>query len=292
MTNRRVDASFDPGLLLDRFVIAEGIDAWIATGRGRGYRAGVSSDRIEIDMQLVGRSTRGARVLGRGMLHHTNAAEPYSISYTDDEPFVGMGITIDSSVIREKKSGEELRVGDAGAASPELVAVLEELYECWCTGEPLPLAAVEGAVKRHLARVCELREGPLVRARQTLEDYFDRELYLAHIAEDLGMGGVRFLREFARHYGTTPVRHRTAVRVTRAGRLAWSRPDLTVPELARAVGIEHVGFFHRTYRAHFGATPAVHRLNRRLPPHPRGARSRTFSIPIDYREPTAHRACA
>jgi transcriptional regulator GlxA family with amidase domain len=67
------------------------------------------------------------------------------------------------------------------------------------------------------------------------------------------------VRCFRKRYGTTPVQYRLKTRLNRAGRLGWSRPDLTVQRIAEACGVPDAPYFHRQFLRYFGTSPARYR---------------------------------
>lgn len=98
------------------------------------------------------------------------------------------------------------------------------------------------------------RPDPIVRLRKEIEHHFASDLYLEHLAESAEMQRTTFLRRFARRYGVTPVQYRIKVRLNHADRLAWRDGGATTHAIAEACGFSNPSYFHRAYRAYFGAT--------------------------------------
>lgn len=107
-------------------------------------------------------------------------------------------------------------------------------------------------------------DSPLSRVQLQLESTLDRPLYLAQLAEDVGLHPKTLSRRFVDALGVTPVRYRTEQRLQRAIRLLWQHPELSVATIAAMVGFDDLRFFLRLTRTTFGLTPS--QLGRRHAP--------------------------
>lgn len=98
----------------------------------------------------------------------------------------------------------------------------------------------------------------LARARQLIDDAYDRELALDRIAATAGYSPDHFARRYAAVYGTTPMRALTHRRMLAARELLattqWSVTDVCV-----RVGFASLGSFSDRFRRQFGVTPTAFR---------------------------------
>ena len=76
------------------------------------------------------------------------------------------------------------------------------------------------------------------RARVLLAETSARPLYLEQVADEVGLHPKTLSRRFRERTGVTPIRFRTELRLQRAIRLLWSRPELAVAAVAARVGID------------------------------------------------------
>lgn len=260
-------ARFGTGLLLDRFEVGAGVDVWIADGHATsGFRAGVSTDRVEAFVTLAGELTQasgrgGVQTPKPGRMATLSPGEPYSLHYAARGHLLAIGLTLDPAAMIAPERDRELRIADPTVdRDAALRDLLEHLARQRALGLALPAEDVTALAQTFVRRHCELSApDPLVRARHLIEDGCEHELYLRHLAAEVGMAEFQFLRRFTERYGVTPIRYRAQVRLTRAGRLAWMSPALPIGEIARRVGVSNLSYFHRSYRRYFGATPAAHR---------------------------------
>ena len=123
---------------------------------------------------------------------------------------------------------------------------------------------VAGAVVQATKALFDEVDSPVSRAQLELESTLDRPLYLAHLAEGVGLHPKTLSRRFVDALGVTPVRYRTEQRLQRAVRLLWQHPELSVATIAATVGFDDLRFFLRLTRATFGLTPS--QLGRRHAP--------------------------
>jgi AraC family transcriptional regulator len=101
-----------------------------------------------------------------------------------------------------------------------------------------------------------------VKARQQVEDAFDRPFAVAEIAASVGVHPAHLAREFRRHYGTTIGAYVRRLRLEWAtARLAAS--DDTLSSIAFAAGFANQSHFTRAFKRHTGLTPGGYRASSR-----------------------------
>jgi AraC-like DNA-binding protein len=154
----------------------------------------------------------------------------------------------------------------------DLHAALANLVRCYQTntGGALLLAGC----KAHLLQVLHLLAGRFAQTVESHEVGFVSEQqvrllsrlhdYLqAHYAEKLPVSAVaslanmcesRFMRYFKRVTGETFVAHLTRLRIERAAQLL-KETDLSIAQVANAVGFSDQSHFDRVFRRHFQVTP-------------------------------------
>jgi transcriptional regulator GlxA family with amidase domain len=91
-----------------------------------------------------------------------------------------------------------------------------------------------------------------------LPDHLDDDLSVQALASRAAMSPRTFARAFRRETGTTPAAHVESLRVEAARRLLETT-DLTVPAVARAVGLQRPETLHRAFRRRVGTTPEQYR---------------------------------
>lgn len=210
-----------------------------------------------------GRAGGGRPALVRhGEAHHLDVGESFAVRFdgrvtrgtqvgfaiylgeTDDRPVVG-------------SPGQELAFVDR---APGVDARFWDLCRALDADRELPSDQVATEVWAYIARRCEpVLEDPLVRGKRELEEYFDRELLIEHIAAAASMSALTFRRRFKSRYGMTPALYRTKWRLHTAGRLLWSRHDMSIRDIAEHVGMADISYFYRGFKGLFGSTPALYR---------------------------------
>jgi AraC family transcriptional regulator len=90
---------------------------------------------------------------------------------------------------------------------------------------------------------------------------------MAHISDEAGLHPEKFARQFRATFGLTPAAYRIMFRLNYASRLCWSRPELSVMDVAEASGFRNKAYFHRAFLAAFRTTPreAKQRFMRSFP---------------------------
>jgi AraC-like DNA-binding protein len=246
----------------DRFELAPWLDVWIHESGGRpGFKQGAITNDIEIGVQIRGemavRTPRALRRHGAMTSHVLSPGDRYDLAYGGE---LGEGCVVGFSIRTDAVTAvhdphRELLVDEA-------LGGVRTLHELACTmaisrraGEELPKDAAStllDLVRQHtdFAAPCSL-----ARARRAIVDDFTSDLYLEHLAEVAGMHRTVFLRRFRERYGTTPVQYRIKTRLNEAARRAWIDRSSPLEAIAASTGFHHRAYFHRAFRAYFGATP-------------------------------------
>jgi len=240
---------------------------------------------LELGVQLEGEwlhegAFGGRALVGPGRAHHLNVGERYSVRFDGAAtPGVQVGFAIYPREMDEYRAlDEELSFQ---SSSHEIDAPLFALCRALAADRDLPSSDVRREVRAYLERRCELgRPEPLLVAKRELETYFDRELCIRHIAEAANMHPVTFARKFKARFGTSPVTYRRYWRLNHAGRLLWSRHDLSIEEVAEQTGHSDMPYFYRSFRRMFGDTPAGYRA--------RAVKFVQLPAPVAHVTPCAH----
>ena len=92
-----------------------------------------------------------------------------------------------------------------------------------------------------------------------LSSSFQEPVDWEHVAGVVGLSRFHFLRSFAKVLGVTPHQYLVRARLRSAARLLAER-ELSVTEVALAVGFEDLSHFIRTFRRAAGVSPSAFRL--------------------------------
>ncbi len=109
------------------------------------------------------------------------------------------------------------------------------------------------------------------RALDYMESVTDGRISLAELAGAAGISRFHFARTFKREVGVSPVAYLERLRIERAKKLIFAG-DISLADVAYAVGFSDQSHFTRRFRRHVGRTPAAYareHAGRRLP-RPRG----------------------
>jgi AraC-like DNA-binding protein len=224
---------------------------------------------IEIGAQVAGEWSQtsafaGKRVHVRGDIARVSMGEAYRNAHHGARQ---EGVQVGFVVFTEPTSncgtdplrgidGELRFVKDAGLQDP----LLFELCESIAAGASVADHEIAATVMAYVSRHCEVAPPtPLLRAKRQLERHFTCDLPLDMIAGEAGLHPETFARYFKRAYGATPASYRIMLRANYAARLLWSRPDLSVAEIASESGFPNRSYFHRTFHRAFGMTPIATR---------------------------------
>jgi AraC family transcriptional regulator len=101
----------------------------------------------------------------------------------------------------------------------------------------------------------------VTRVVRTIERHSDAGLTLGRLAQEAGLSPYHFLRTFERLTGLTPHQYLRRARLREAAiQLAYSEPRSKVLDIALDCGFGDVSNFNRAFRAEFGVSPRVYRL--------------------------------
>jgi len=102
-----------------------------------------------------------------------------------------------------------------------------------------------------------------------------RDFIHAHASEDINLAGVarasflspyHFRRAFQGAFGTSPHEYMTQLRVSAAARLLRTAPEMSITQVAEAVGFESPTSFASLFRRHTGVSPSSMKGPKQLKP--------------------------
>ena len=96
------------------------------------------------------------------------------------------------------------------------------------------------------------------RALAHIHRHYDEKLPVTLLAQLEHMSVSRFRRLFREATGLSPMEYVTALRMNQACQLL-ARTDLSLEEVARAVGFQDQFYFSRVFKEHAGTAPSVYR---------------------------------
>ncbi len=253
---------------LDRFQVDSQIDAYVCTYSGSlGGRQAAVNQAVEVGVNLDdGWSVRGSSGLNHpgssGTSYVIGAGELYDVGYgtTGTAGRSVLFTFMPGQLVGIEEPGREIRIGRGPLRDQRLLDLAQELARMRERGEALPL----GEVRNFLVEMVNARGAltgfdPLMAARNEIDRFFDRGLYLHHFADVARMSPTQFLRSFKRRYGLTPIQYRLRLQLEAASVLGWKKPELRAAEIAQACGITHMPYFFRLFKRYFGTTPERHR---------------------------------
>jgi AraC-like DNA-binding protein len=260
----------------DRRLLGPGLVAWLYEYRNADLREhpGLASG-LEIGVQLGGEwihsgTQRETSAYEPGSIHRLDAGERFRYRFAAESatrPGVQVGFIVYPQAGDDAVGGEqELSLpADVGRRDARLLEMSRWLAERFRRG-PTDEATFTEAGRELLAYVrrhAVLREpDPVLVAKRDIERKPEAELYVRHLADLAQMHPETFARAFRRRFGITPIRFRLETRLNRAAHLGWSRPDLTIADIAVQCGFNDLAFFHRSFRQQFGVTPIAHARRR------------------------------
>jgi len=91
-----------------------------------------------------------------------------------------------------------------------------------------------------------------------MEQNYDKEIRLTDIAEFCEGSVSKLCRLFGAETGQTPIEYVLSVKMNQAARLL-TETDRKVVDIAREVGYDDCGYFHKRFKKFFGMTPVEYR---------------------------------
>lgn len=91
-----------------------------------------------------------------------------------------------------------------------------------------------------------------------LDKHFNEKISIENLSRELYLSPAHLIRRFKAESGYTPYEYLGLIRLTKACRLL-EFTDLTVKEIAEAVGMAHTGRFIAKFKEYNGTTPAAYR---------------------------------
>ena len=250
----------------DRFAIAPGIVGWVYEYRNCApLRIPLHvSTGFELGVQMSGAwlhsgSRTGKNRFETGMVHTISPAERFTYEFqASGTPDALVGFAVYPTEVPELTGQDLVFAPGAPKRDARLFAFCRAFRDAVDSGTPLDAGEVRAELLRFLGESCAaVAPDALLRAKAEIDRTFDRPLYVRHVADIAGMHPTTFSRAFAKRFGLTPTRYRLELRLNEAVRLGWSRPDLSIREIAARVGFEDPSYFHRCFYAKFWMTPAA-----------------------------------
>lgn len=87
------------------------------------------------------------------------------------------------------------------------------------------------------------------------QNYYNEELTLDLVSENVGMSKYYMCKEFHKKYGISPGKYLKELRISQACRLLTSNSDYTIEDIARMVGYSNNNYFGKVFKASKGITP-------------------------------------
>jgi AraC-like DNA-binding protein len=95
--------------------------------------------------------------------------------------------------------------------------------------------------------------------RAFLDEHFAEDVNLNLIAASLGYNPSHMTKVFQKHYGISPIKYLTGVRMARARYFLMYRSDLTVRQIGEMVGYDEQSYFSRMFKKTHGQSPVEFR---------------------------------
>lgn len=95
----------------------------------------------------------------------------------------------------------------------------------------------------------------LLRAKQILDQTFNRDLPIAFFAKVAHMTPHTFCRSFRGRFGLAPARYRLEFRLHRAAEMSVLHPEMSLPEIATWTGFRTVSEFYLEFERFFRVRP-------------------------------------
>lgn len=122
------------------------------------------------------------------------------------------------------------------------------LYCEECGSEPWTSSAEEA---NHLDPLME-------EACSMIQKHAFHKIDLKDIASELGISPVRLTQKYKSHFGVTPIRYLTSIRLEKAKTLLL-QTDMTLEQISECIGYENGYYLNRLFMKHLHVTPAKFR---------------------------------
>ncbi|MFT0174737.1 helix-turn-helix domain-containing protein [Paraburkholderia mimosarum] len=137
---------------------------------------------------------------------------------------------------------------------PEMVAKWTGEWAVFCEAIFSPPGCTEFAQAR-VASACGSRDFRIVRARDYLREFWDKNVSLAELAREASMSTYELCRRFSATYGLTPHRYQLVLRLTSAK--SQLLQGASISEVATDTGFSDQSHLGRHFKSVFGVTPGT-----------------------------------
>ena len=96
-------------------------------------------------------------------------------------------------------------------------------------------------------------------AAKIIEDHFQEDLQIQHLADDLFISIQYLTRLFNKYLDTTPTQYLRHVRLTKSKSLLINEPTLKIQDVAYQSGFNDAAYFSKIFRQEIGVTPMAYR---------------------------------
>ncbi|BBH24078.1 hypothetical protein Back11_54230 [Paenibacillus baekrokdamisoli] len=162
--------------------------------------------------------------------------------------------------------------GEVIVSSPVSVKVLcETIYLCLQSKEPLN--PVRGQILFQEVLYTILQDALLVQendseaaleyVRGYIEQHYQQDLTIEHLAKVAGISSRHFMRLFKKRYGCSAIEYLAVFRITQAQQLIRTGGEIRLRDIARHVGYHDDIYFRRKFKQISGVPPATYMKNSR-----------------------------
>lgn len=164
-----------------------------------------------------------------------------------------------------------------GTITPEMRVILYQILQCpyqggikqmYLEGKVLELTALQFAqfveddpACQHSARLRLDEIDRLHHAREILTNQLNHPPSILSLARQVGLNDFKLKQGFHQIFGTTVFGYLRDYRLEQA-RLLLIEGQLSVQQVARAIGYTHSGYFAKAFKQKFGISPKAYQLNR------------------------------
>ena len=114
-------------------------------------------------------------------------------------------------------------------------------------------------IKRSNSTLIDVSDPEMLKVVDYLEKNFTKKISVSEIAELCGYSTDHFCKKFKAHFGCTPVKYINGMKIRKSKELL-SSTDMSITEVAYAVGMEDSAYFSNLFRKHTGVYPSRFRL--------------------------------